>query len=135
MFFTVEGASLMKRRLILLILLLVLPFGAARAQKRAFNIEDLYRVKSISDVHLSPDGKTVVYAVATSDLSRAKRTTQIWLMDADGRNPRQITQGEKSSASPTFSPDGRWIAFVSDRDGSPNLYVMTATGTEVRRVT
>ncbi|HEY9231391.1 MAG TPA: S9 family peptidase, partial [Blastocatellia bacterium] len=69
------------------------------------------------------------------DLSRAKRTTQIWLMDADGRNSRQITEGEKSSSSPVFSPDGRWIAFISDRDGSPNLYVMTATGGEVRRVT
>ncbi|HJQ25315.1 MAG TPA: S9 family peptidase [Blastocatellia bacterium] len=125
----------MKRQLILLVLLLALPLSAAHAQKRAFTIEDLYRVKSIPDVHLSPDGKTVVYTVATSDLPRAKRTTQIWLMDADGHDPRQLTQGEKSSASPTFSPDGRWIAFVSDRDGSPSLYVMTATGTEVRRIT
>lgn len=125
----------MKRRLILLIILLVLPFGAARAQKRAFSIEDLYRIKSISDVHLSPDGKTVVYAVSTSDLSRAKRTTQIWLMDADGRNARQITTGDKSSSAPVFSPDGRWIAFISARDGEPNLYVMSATGGEARRVT
>jgi dipeptidyl aminopeptidase/acylaminoacyl peptidase len=125
----------MKRRLILIVFLLALPLSAAQAQKRAFTIEDLYRVKSIADVHLSPDGKTVVYAVAASDLSHAKRTTQIWLMDADGRNSRQITEGEKSSSSPVFSPDGRWIAFISDRDGSPNLYVMTATGGDVRRVT
>ena len=96
----------MKRRLTLLIILLVLPFGAARAQKRAFSIEDLYRIKSVSDVHLSPDGKTVVYAVSTSDLPRAKRTTQVWLMDADGRNARQITTGDKSSSAPVFSPDG-----------------------------
>src|SRR5947209_16350086 len=99
----------MKRQLILLVILLVLPLSAAPAQKRAFAIEDLYRIKSIADVHLSPDGKMIVYAVSTPDLARAKRTTQIWLMDADGRNPRQITRGEKSSASPVFSPDGRLL--------------------------
>jgi dipeptidyl aminopeptidase/acylaminoacyl peptidase len=125
----------MKRRLILLIILLVLPLAAARAQKHAFTIEDLYRIKSISDVHLSPDGRTIVYAVATPNLARAKRSTQIWLMNADGRNARQITTGDKSSGSPVFSPDGRWIAFISDRDGSPNIYVMSATGGEARRVT
>jgi Dipeptidyl aminopeptidases/acylaminoacyl-peptidases len=125
----------MKRQLILFVILLVLPLSAASAQKRAFTIEDLYRIKSISDVHLSPDGKRIIYAVATPDLARAKRPTQIWLMDADGRNARQITSGDKSSAAPVFSPDGRWIAFISDRDGSSNLYVMSATGGEARRVT
>jgi dipeptidyl aminopeptidase/acylaminoacyl peptidase len=125
----------MKRQVILLVIFLLLPLGAAEAQKRAFTIEDLYRVKSISDVHLAPDGKTVVYAVSTSDLPRAKRTTQIWLMDADGRNPRQITDGDKSNGSPVFSPDGRWIAFISSRDGGPNLYVMPAAGGQARRVT
>jgi dipeptidyl aminopeptidase/acylaminoacyl peptidase len=125
----------MKRNLILFVILLALPLGAAQAQKRAFTIEDLYRIKSISDVHLSPDGKTVVYALSTPDLARAKRLTQIWLMEADGRNARQITQGDKSSASPVFSPDGRWLAFISARDGGPNLYVMRATGGEARRVT
>ena len=125
----------MKRNIILLVILLILPLVSAEAQKRAFTIEDLYRIKSISDVHLSPDGKTTVYAVSTPDLARAKRPTQIWLMDADGRNARQITQGDKSSASPIFSPDGRWIAFISARDGGSNLYVMPATGGEARRVT
>ncbi|HKP13133.1 MAG TPA: S9 family peptidase [Blastocatellia bacterium] len=125
----------MKRRLTLLIILLVLPLGAARAQKRAFTLEDLYRVKSVSDVHWSPDGKTIVYAVSTSDLPRAKRTTQIWLMGADGSSARQITTGDKSSAAPVFSPDGKWIAFISARDGEPNLYVMPAAGGEARRVT
>jgi dipeptidyl aminopeptidase/acylaminoacyl peptidase len=125
----------MKRNLILSVILLALPLGAARAQKRAFTIEDLYRIKSISDVHLSPDGKSIVYALSTPDLARAKRPTQIWLMDADGRNARQLTQGDKSSASPVFSPDGRSIAFISARDDGPNIYVIPATGGEARRVT
>src|ERR1700742_2372127 len=100
----------MKRHIILLVLFLILPLSAAWAQKRAFTIEDLYRVKSVSDVHFSPDGKTIVYTVSTPDLPRAKRTTQIWLMDADGHNARQITNGDKSSNSPLFSPTVRWLA-------------------------
>jgi dipeptidyl aminopeptidase/acylaminoacyl peptidase len=125
----------MKIRFILLAILLLTSTTFSQAQKRGFTIEDLYRIKSISDVHWSPDGKTIVYTVSTTELARAKRATQIWLMDADGRNARQITTGDKSSTSPVFSPDGRRIAFISTREGDPNLYVMPATGGEARRVT
>ena len=125
----------MKRYVLILAALLVAPLVSASAQKKAFTIEDLYRVKSISDVHVSPDGKSIVYVVSTPDLPRAKRTSQIWMMDADGRNSRQITRGEKSSASPVFSPDGRSIAFITEKDGGPNLYVMPSGGGEARKVT
>ncbi|HST19973.1 MAG TPA: S9 family peptidase [Blastocatellia bacterium] len=123
----------MKRYFLLLALLMLVPLSSSFAQKRPFTIEDLYRIKSISDVHISPDGKSVIYAVATPDLPREKRTTQVWMMDIDGRNARQITTGETSSASPTFSPDGRWIAFISAKDS--NLYVMPASGGAARKVT
>jgi dipeptidyl aminopeptidase/acylaminoacyl peptidase len=123
----------MKRNILLLATLLLVPLSSSSAQKRAFTIEDLYLVKSISDVHISPDGRSVIYAVSTSDLPRAKRATQVWVMDIDGRNARQITSGEAGSTSPTFSPDGRWIAFISAKDN--NLYVMPAGGGEARKVT
>lgn len=108
---------------------------SAHAQKRAFTVEDLYRIKSISDFHISPDGKSIVYAVANSDLPRAKRTSQIWMMDIDGRNARQITKDERNASSPLFSPDGKWISFVSAQGGSANLYVMPASGGEARKLT
>lgn len=123
----------MKRHFLLLAILLLVPMSSSFAQKRAFTIEDLYRVKSISDVHISPDGKSVIYTVATPDLPRASRATQLWMMDIDGRNARQITTGETSSASPIFSPDGRWISFINSKDS--NLYVMPASGGEARKVT
>jgi len=125
----------MRRRLLLLVALSVSLVTAAQAQKRAFTIEDLYRIKSISDVHVSPDGRSIVYVVSASDLARAKRTSHIWVMDVDGRNARQLTSGDKSSSSPLFSPDGRWIAFISSKDGAANLYVMPAAGGEARQVT
>jgi TolB protein len=61
---------------------------------------------------------------------------EIYVVDADGRNPRRLTRHKAIDVSPTWSPDGRRIAFVSDRSGQPNLYVMDAAdGGNLRRVT
>src|SRR5215467_3125888 len=125
----------MNRRLAWLLPVLLIVGTAASAQKRAFTIEDLYRIKSISDVHISPDGKSVVYVLGVADLPRAKRQSHIWMMDIDGSNARQMTRGDKSESSPVISPDGRWIAFISDREGDANLFVLPVGGGEARRVT
>jgi len=60
---------------------------------------------------------------------------EIYVVDADGRNPRRLTRHKAIDVSPTWSPDGRRIAFVSDRSGTPNLYVMDADGGNLRRLT
>ncbi len=113
------------RRFALFILLLV-AFTSLQAQKRAFTIEDLYRVKNLTDVHVSPDGKTVIFVVVASDLARAKRTNHIWAMDINGQNVRQLTTGDDSETQPAFSPDGKQILFVNSKDN--NLYLMNASG-------
>jgi dipeptidyl aminopeptidase/acylaminoacyl peptidase len=124
----------MKNRGLFIAMLLLVPV-IAHAQKRGFTIEDLYRVKSISDLRVSSDGRFVVYAVTTSDLPRAKRNTHIWMMDIDGKNTRQLTSGDNSESSPAFSPDGKWISFISSKDGSPNLYLLPTSGGEARKLT
>ena len=124
----------MKKYFFLVTIFLLVSFSA-QAQKRAFTIEDSYRVKSISDVHVSPDSKSVIYALATFDLPRAKRFTHIWMMDLDGRNARQLTSGDKSESSPAFSPDGKWISFISSKDGSPNIYLLPSAGGEANKLT
>ena len=122
----------MMRRVFLLSIFLLLSFTSLHAQKRAFTIEDLYRVKNISDLHVSPDGKTVIFVVTTSDLARAKRNGHIWGMDINGQNLRQLTTGEKSESSPSFSPDGKHILFVSSKDGSANFYLMPDAASTTR---
>jgi dipeptidyl aminopeptidase/acylaminoacyl peptidase len=124
----------MRKHFLVLIILFLVPFSA-HAQKRAFTIEDLYRVKSISDVHVSPDGRSVIYAVTTSDLPRAKRVTHIWMMNIDGGNPRQLTSGEKGESSPAFSPDGKWISYISSKEGSSQIYLLPAGGGEAKKLT
>src|SRR6266850_3377586 len=130
-----KGVQRMMRRSFLLCLLLLFLFISVHAQKRAFTIEDLYRVKNISDLHVSPDGKTVIFVVTTSDLPRAKRNGHIWGMDLDGKNLRQLTSGDKSESSPSFSPDGKQILFISSKDGSANLYLMPVNGGESHKLT
>jgi dipeptidyl aminopeptidase/acylaminoacyl peptidase len=125
----------MKHCYLLFAILLLAAAAPVRAQKKAFTIEDLYRVKSVSDIHLSPDGKWMVYALGETDLPRAKHVTHIWIMDSAGGNLKQMTQGDKSEASPIWSPDGKWIAFISDRDGSANLYLMPVGGGEPKKLT
>src|SRR5580698_6116798 len=104
----------------------------SRAEKRAFTLEDYFRFPRVGDMHLSPDGRTVVFTVGTPDLGKAKLPTHIWTMDADGTNTRQITYGDSSEGSPIFSPDSKSIAFVSSRDGADNIYVISLTGGEAR---
>lgn len=128
----------MKRSLILAIAIALIPpiaCASSSQEKRAFTLEDFYRLKSVGGLRLSPDGKTVAYALTETDLPRAKKQTHLWLVNADGSRARQLTYGEKSERSPVFAPDGRWLAFVSDRDGSDNLYVMSLSGGEARRLT
>ncbi len=125
----------MHRRLLSSLIWLLLLNITSAAAKRALTIEDLYRVRGIEDLHVSPDGKAVLFTLRTNDLAKAKSTKHIWLMDADGKNTRQFTFGEKGESSPAFSPDGKWIAFISSRDGGDNLYVISTSGGEARRLT
>ncbi|HEV7747612.1 MAG TPA: S9 family peptidase [Pyrinomonadaceae bacterium] len=122
----------MRFRFSLLLAIILYSLVWVHAQKRAFSIEDLYRVKNISELHVSPDGKTVIFVVTNSDLARAKRNSHVWVMDADGKHSRQLTSGEDSEYSISFSPDGQQISFVSSKDA--NLYLLPTAGGERRKL-
>lgn len=78
----------------------------------------------------SPDGKSIVYH------SRRDGDTEIYLADADGKNPRRLTNSRGIDTSPVFNPaTGRHIAFVSERSGTPQIYTMNSDGTDVQRIT
>jgi len=121
------------KRLACLVVLFIAATAAAQ-QKRAFTIEDLYRVKGIGDLTLSLDERRLLFTVSTSDLARTKRSSKIWIMDADGTNARPLTQGD-SDAGPRFSPDGKEIAFVRTKDGATNIFLLPLAGGEPRQLT
>lgn len=91
-------------RRVLIGMLLATIVRPLQGEKRAFTIEDFYRVKGVSQLAVSPDRKSILYSLTDSDLSRGKRVTQVWIMDADGRNARQLTAGDKGADSPAFHP-------------------------------
>jgi len=123
------------RRIVFLLVIGLLTVSPMYAQKRAFSIEDLYRIKSIPEINVSPDGKTILYTVSTPDLPRGKRVSHVWLMNTDGTNARQLIQDDKGEYSPSFSPDGKWIALISARDGDASLYVVAASGGSPKKIT
>ena len=88
----------MKRLSVVVILLGLCLAWPAYAQKRAFTLEDIYRVASIGGLQVSPDGARAAYTVTTSDLPRAKRATHIWLMDLSTGRTRQVTRGDSSES-------------------------------------
>lgn len=103
---------------------------------RPMAIDDLIGAVRIADPQLSPDGQTVAFVRTTTDVKSGARNADIWSVAADGSSqPRELIAGERSESTPRFSPDGKRVAFISTRDGAPQVYVADADGANVRRVT
>ena len=78
--------------------------------------EDLYEFRIATDPRLSPDGRLVAFTVQTAALRHDGYRHALWLVPADGSEPaRPVTIGAKHDRQPRFSPDGAWLAFLSDR--------------------
>ncbi|HYL98305.1 MAG TPA: S9 family peptidase [Blastocatellia bacterium] len=102
---------------------------------KPFTIEDLLTVKRVGDPQISPDGKWVAYTISETDRAGNKRNTQIYLVGIQGETARQLTSGPASCSSPRWSPDGTHIAFVSARDGSPQVWTIEVNTGALKKIT
>ena len=101
--------------------------------------DDVYELVSVGDPRISPDGSRVAYAVVEVDREANDYRSSIWIAPLDGsREPLRFTSGEKRDSTPRWSPDGKWLAFTSNRgeDKAPSaLYALPAGGGEARKLT
>lgn len=86
---------------------------------RSITVEDLYKIKFLSRPCISPDGQRIAFVVTTIDEQKHEYRSSIWMVDSAGGEARRFTMGVSNTSSPGWSPDGRWLAFVSEREGEP----------------
>ena len=104
-------------------------------EKRPVDQADLFRLKALGSARLSPDGKKAVYSVTTTDAEKLEDHSALWLVDLESGQERQLTAGTSSDSGPEWSPDGKKIAFLSSRGGSPQIYVIPVDGGEALPLT
>jgi dipeptidyl aminopeptidase/acylaminoacyl peptidase len=119
----------MKIRILILCLALAAGLAPARGgaqEKRPLTALDLYHLRVASDVALSPDGRRVAYVVTEADSADNRYKRDLWIAGTDGSGARRLTWTESASlGSPSFSPDGRLLAFTSAREGGrPQVWIL-----------
>jgi Tol biopolymer transport system component len=112
--------------------------AADAPKKRAINLDDLARIQRVSSPVVSPDGDWVVYSVGQVDTKEDKTLSHLWMVKWDGSVRLQLTYGKEGASTPKFSPDGRYISFLSSRPGAAKgdqVWVMDRRGGEAEQLT
>jgi dipeptidyl aminopeptidase/acylaminoacyl peptidase len=108
---------------------------ASAQEKRAIAFDDLMAVQRLSDPQISPDGQWIAYTNTKVDKAANKTNSDIFLISLDGKTIRQVTNSPKGDSQPRWSPDGKILTFISNRDGAPQIYVISVNGGEARKLT
>ncbi|MDP1571952.1 MAG: S9 family peptidase [Vicinamibacterales bacterium] len=114
-----------------LIGLLVLSLAApATAQSRGLASSDLYNLKAVSGIEMSPDGSRVAYTIQHSDRPGTPYS-QVWILNVGGGEPVRLGTEADGASSPRWSPDGQWLAFFGRADQKSGLMIARADGSQV----
>ena len=130
----------MKLPLSLLLLTFIIctnAFAQTNAPKRPIAPNDVYRLTTVADPKISPDGNWVAYVLTTVDSAKNKRNDDIWMTSWDGQQSIQLTNSPDGESQPRWSPDGKYVSFVSSRQGATNsqIWLMDRRGGEGKQLT
>ena len=107
--------------------------------RRPLRPADLFALKSVGDPRISPDGAWVAYTVASLDEKEDRSDTDIYMVSTDAGQaaaPIRLTSSKKPETSPRWSPDGRYLAFLSSRDGKKSqVYLLDRRGGDAQQIT
>src|SRR6267154_157096 len=107
----------------------------AQDSARKLTAMDEFQIQIASDPQISPDGKKIVYVRRFADPMTDKRYANLWIINADGSDHRPLTTGNHSDSSPRWSPDATRLAYLSDADGKPQIYVRWMDSGQTARIT
>ena len=104
---------------------------------RPFQVEDMQKLARLGDARISPDGTTVAFTVTRSDVAKNRSVTNIWVVAAQGGEPRQMTFADQgANADVRWSPDSRFLYFASTRVGNkPQIFRLPFGGGEATQIT
>jgi dipeptidyl aminopeptidase/acylaminoacyl peptidase len=107
------------------------------AAKRSLRVGDMYQLKTVSGPQISPDGQWVAYVVSRTDSAKDKTDSDVWMTSWDGATTIRVTSSPNGESSPRWSPDGRYLGFLSSREGGKGsqLWLLDRRGGEAQRVT
>lgn len=121
------------------IALVCVPLLFAQTAKRAFKLEDLHAFHDVRDLQVSPDGKWVAYTVSSVDTAADKSDTDIWMASWDGARQIRMTSSPEAENAPRWSPDGRYLTFLSSRPGGKargaQVWILDRQGGEAQQLT
>ncbi len=128
----------MRNRVLFVSLAVVfLASGASSDAQKAKYLDKatFFQMESVSNPAISPDGGTILFSRGYVDLPRDQNRSNLWVINVVGDRLRQLTDGAWSDSSPVWSPDGKRLAFLSDRSGATQLHVMWADTRESLQLT
>ena len=144
--FLLSAVNFLRMKKIQALLLLIFVFqSTANAQtKRSILPSDIYHMQDVSDPQISPDGNWVAYVLSSVDSVKDKRNKDIWMISWDGKQNVQLTNSPEDEASPRWSPDGKYLSFLSSRsdgnkkdddDNNAQLWLLNRLGGEGKKIT